>query len=389
VTDLRTYLSDSAQRDLASLRASLDARLLALEAALAHPEPHDSLEDLVMDLARVASAEVERSAAQRWLEAQLKLQDREAEHQSGREAVAALRAEIERLRAAVAAAEAELGRERSARRDLSDTADARQRDLQTARGELTTAKSEATAIARELESTRAALAQRDGKLAAVEAKCADLERAAQAEAERAKSAEAAVAAEAARAKSAEAAAAAEAARARTVEEQAAAQRAAAAVPATAPVVEADWQRRIETADARIKDLELQLFGRDRGTPDADVDLASLLEAPLPAGDKPIRRFSRYTFRSKIEMRIGDDAGVLVDLSVAGAQVLTALPLDLNREDTIELPSDEVPIGCRGRVVWTRADPQSKGKALRYRAGLLFADADPAAVEAFIIRYSGT
>jgi hypothetical protein len=41
------------------------------------------------------------------------------------------------------------------------------------------------------------------------------------------------------------------------------------------------------------------------------------------------------------------------------------------------------------VVWTRADPQSQGKALRYRAGIQFTDSDPAAVEAFIIRYSST
>src|SRR5262249_31194021 len=94
VSDLRTYLSDTAQRELQTLRASLEARLLALEAALAHPEPHDTLEDLVMDLARVASAEVETAAAHKWLEAQLQVQER-----AERDAFATVRAEMDRLKA--------------------------------------------------------------------------------------------------------------------------------------------------------------------------------------------------------------------------------------------------------------------------------------------------
>jgi hypothetical protein len=150
-----------------------------------------------------------------------------------------------------------------------------------------------------------------------------------------------------------------------------------------------FQKRLEAADERIKELELQLFGRDRGAPDADIDLASMLEAPAAAADQPIRRFSRYTFRSTLPVTVGDEAAVLVDLSVGGAQVLSENPLELELEAPVSLISSEIPVTCRGRIVWSRADPQSRGKSLRYRAGVLFTDADPAAVEAFIIRYSGT
>src|SRR5262249_15538044 len=68
---LKQYLTATARRELDALRAALDSRLLALEAALAHPEPHDSLETFVMDLARVATAEAEASAARASLEAQI------------------------------------------------------------------------------------------------------------------------------------------------------------------------------------------------------------------------------------------------------------------------------------------------------------------------------
>src|SRR5207245_10478222 len=52
---VRTYLAANAQRELDALRTELDARLSALEAALASPDSHASLEKLVLDLARVAT----------------------------------------------------------------------------------------------------------------------------------------------------------------------------------------------------------------------------------------------------------------------------------------------------------------------------------------------
>ncbi|MCU1382384.1 MAG: hypothetical protein JWL71_1081, partial [Acidobacteria bacterium] len=64
-------LVTTAQRELDALRAELEARLAALERALTHPEPGVSLEKLLMDLARTATAEAEAAAARATLEAQL------------------------------------------------------------------------------------------------------------------------------------------------------------------------------------------------------------------------------------------------------------------------------------------------------------------------------
>src|SRR2546429_364043 len=73
---IRRFLADTAQRELDKLRTELDTRLAALEAALAHPERHASLENLVIELARVATAEAEAAAARAALEAQATAQER-------------------------------------------------------------------------------------------------------------------------------------------------------------------------------------------------------------------------------------------------------------------------------------------------------------------------
>ena len=57
------YVSESAQRRLDALRSSVEVRLASLEAALADPTRGDSLEALILDLARVACEESQAAAA--------------------------------------------------------------------------------------------------------------------------------------------------------------------------------------------------------------------------------------------------------------------------------------------------------------------------------------
>jgi hypothetical protein len=81
--------------------------------------------------------------------------------------------------------------------------------------------------------------------------------------------------------------------------------------------------------------------------------------------------------------------VLVDLSVGGAQVLCAKEQEVSRAVTMLLASGEVPVSCRGKVVWAYLEPHSKGRALRYRAGIVFTKVDGTAIEALIARHSAT
>ena len=530
MSDLRTYLSETAQRELDALRAALDARLMALEKALAHPENSESLETLIIDLARVASEEAHTSAARQWLEAQADADARTppaagngagihgaliGESASLRREVDELRTRLERetvrgdgLRRDVEAARAALQEERVTRRrleselteagntktDLSEAVETLRGDLDVARKTVVEAqrelysvrqqlraaldsaasgaadldanrtsvaslsadvareRAEREALAADMEQARAAtaaaVADADAARAALttlEERHADLERTATAEREerrghlsavekhvtdvvaRAEAADAVLSAEAAKRRQTEAALATERerfaaneqqlraeverARAEQAEYFAAYEKAAVALKTATAEMQtlrhATLSERIESlratqqavssevetrraAAGRVRELELRLFRREQAvTESPDLELGSMLEDRTPSGVQPIRRFSRYSFPSTIDVDIEGAHAQLIDMSVGGAQVLSATPLEQHHECLIALISDEIPVTCRGKVVWTRADPQSQAKGLRYRAGIQFTDSDPAAVEAFIIRYSST
>src|SRR5579862_9592851 len=68
----------AAQQELESLRALLEDRLAALEAALESPNEGDSLESLVLDLSRVATEEAQAAARRACLETQLDAETRMA-----------------------------------------------------------------------------------------------------------------------------------------------------------------------------------------------------------------------------------------------------------------------------------------------------------------------
>src|SRR6202011_4278211 len=70
-------------REIEKLRAMLDARLTALEKSLPDPRQHSSLEQNILDLARVATEEADATARQAYLDAE----------REGQRLVAAARAE--------------------------------------------------------------------------------------------------------------------------------------------------------------------------------------------------------------------------------------------------------------------------------------------------------
>jgi len=68
---LNDRLSEPAQRQLDDLRAALDDRLAALEAALADPARGESLERLILDLARAVTEESQAATAKAVLDTKL------------------------------------------------------------------------------------------------------------------------------------------------------------------------------------------------------------------------------------------------------------------------------------------------------------------------------
>ena len=69
-------------------------------------------------------------------------------------------------------------------------------------------------------------------------------------------------------------------------------------------------------------------------------------------------------------------------------MLSPTALKPNRMVKVLLTLDESAIACKGKIVWARLEPQSRGGLLRYRAGVCFTSVDEAAVEAFVARYTG-
>jgi hypothetical protein len=149
-------------------------------------------------------------------------------------------------------------------------------------------------------------------------------------------------------------------------------------------------RRLEAAIERIRVLELQLFERDRGPRDQDVNLESAIDtsASLPS-EHAEQRARRYEFPPKTKAHIGREVGVLVDLSATGAQVICATSPEVGHIVTLTLPSDETPCFCQGRLLWARREQTAKGKPFRYRVGLVFTAVDEAAIQAFIEKHSVT
>ena len=439
--DRSVDLLDRAQQEIDALRQALDAHLSALEAALANPDACESLETLVLDLARVATREAEAAAQRAVLGAQMdakvhtqsQLRAVRAEAQKSiNEAQAALDAErtagVE-LRLAAAEVEqriecieratraevsrlneqfsAELARERSLAAALTQDVGELQRELASAHAEREARVLELDAVradAESLERQRADL-ERLRTEAEAHAKAGTDERDALAsELEAARQAsikaetEAAVRREALETERAnferawqEAAAGLEtaaSARDLVARDLEAARQAAATAEADA---RARYQKLFESSRERIRGLEIEVLKHSFAIDEHVDQLAPTVESAAGPDVEPIappayypqrRRASRHLFQEPVQIQIDDRVAQLVDLSALGAQMLSPATLKPNSLVTLLLPLEGRVVSCEGTIVWARFEPSSTGASLLYRAGVCFTTVDAAAVEAF-------
>jgi hypothetical protein len=121
-------------------------------------------------------------------------------------------------------------------------------------------------------------------------------------------------------------------------------------------------------------------------PHAQPAMASGSVSPRVVGEEewgPVRLAVRYSFREPIAVSINGDTGLLVDLSVAGCQLVSSSAVRPNQVVKVLLPLDDTSIACTGKVMWARFEPRASGGAFGYRAGVQFAKPDQPALEAFI------
>jgi hypothetical protein len=433
----------AAKREIEALRAALEVRFAALEAAFNRPDEGESLEKLVLDLCRTATDEAQAAAQRACTQAQFDVEaqvtavravaqkalDMEraagAESRSAREqAVAALeqerkangtlrrtleetRAAFERQRAALDEARVALEAERTAAAKVGAAIEDGQRqragleqqkiESQAARDQL------AEDVERERTTSNALRIMLGETRGALERTHTALEEAREMlETERMATADA---------------------HGRLEVTQAALETARQELEAARQQIEAiqtAHREELESVQARCEMLEQQRQEAERAWKDAEARYAAvvaddmplvsdesamltemepaeaesltMISGPesgenLPVGHSPTRRANRYQVREDVHIQIDSEDAVLVDVSTRGAQVLSVRTLKPNSIVKVRLEFDEHPVTCRAKVVWAQLEPPSRHTAIRYRAGLNFTNIDESSIQRFVAHHA--
>ena len=110
------------------------------------------------------------------------------------------------------------------------------------------------------------------------------------------------------------------------------------------------------------------------------------EAPRQLDWHGTRRAARYRIRQGVEIQLDGNPANLVDLSVMGAQVISATILRPNQRVRISVPTEDFVMRFRGAVAWAKFELPKPTEPPRYRAGVEFNDADAAAMDEYCSRH---
>jgi hypothetical protein len=95
-----------------------------------------------------------------------------------------------------------------------------------------------------------------------------------------------------------------------------------------------------------------------------------------------RRAPRYKVRAGVEIQVDGNPANVVDLSSVGVQVLSSTILRPNQKVRVSIPNDEFVMRFRGAIAWAKFELPKPNDPPRYRAGVVFADADAIALDEF-------
>jgi hypothetical protein len=104
-------------------------------------------------------------------------------------------------------------------------------------------------------------------------------------------------------------------------------------------------------------------------------------AKAPLDQRGTRRAPRYQVVKGIEVMIDGKPATLINLSIVGAQVVSATILRPNQRVRMILPDTERPIRFAGGVAWAAFEMPKAGP--HYRAGIEFFDAEAENLDKFI------
>ena len=130
-------------------------------------------------------------------------------------------------------------------------------------------------------------------------------------------------------------------------------------------------------------------GRESGTSAVETSAAIpavIDEAPRQLDWHGTRRAPRFRIRSGVEIQLDGNAAAVIDLSVLGAQVISATILRPNQRVRISVPTDDFVMRFRGAVAWAKFELPKPAEPPRYRAGVEFLDADSTAMDEYCGRH---
>jgi hypothetical protein len=147
----------------------------------------------------------------------------------------------------------------------------------------------------------------------------------------------------------------------------------------------DYSRVVKqaTVDAPTPTAATASSNRDAGLHGSSV---ATQDAPRPLDWHGTRRAPRYRIRQGVEIQLDGNPASVVDLSVIGAQVMSATILRPNQRVRFSVPTDEFVMRFRGAVAWAKFELPQPAEPPRYRAGIEFLDADAAAMEDYCNRH---
>lgn len=112
---------------------------------------------------------------------------------------------------------------------------------------------------------------------------------------------------------------------------------------------------------------------------------AVAEPSLHLDHRGTRRAPRIRVGDTVEVLVDGNPTTLVDLSVVGAQVVSALVLKPNQRVRMALSDARGVIRCNGAIAWASFE-MPKGLPPRYRAGIEFKNADAEALSGYAERH---
>ena len=149
------------------------------------------------------------------------------------------------------------------------------------------------------------------------------------------------------------------------------------------------------ADPALASCEIRIVAHDSaysrvsprrpGEAAAAAAPAAVVEAPpppaAPLDQRGTRRAPRFRVVDNVEVLVDGNSATLIDISLVGAQIVSASTLRPNQRLRMSLPDASRPIRFSAGVAWAAFEMPKGGP--RYRAGIEFYDADAEGVTRFI------